>query len=372
MNDRDKPIHVMSPLLPPLDELTACLEEIWQERQVTNYGVYHHKLEEALKRYLQIPEISLFANGTLALICALRALDITGEVITTPYSFVATAHALNWCGIKPVFVDIDKETCTLDPKKIEAAITPATTAILPVHVYGNPCDTKAIEEIAKRYHLKVIYDAAHAFGVEQNQKSILDRGDASALSFHATKVFNTVEGGAVVCANPKLKKRLDYLKNFGFEDETNIVMPGINAKLDEVRAAYGWLNLKYVEVAIEIRKQVALRYREALQEVPGISFMDDIPGVKHNYAYFPIFIDATQYGLSRDELYRKMKEAAIFCRRYFYPLITECAAYRNSPSISPGNTPVAAKKAGSVLCLPMHHTLSEHDITRVLNIICKG
>lgn len=305
-NNMDKKIiTVTSPLLPSLDDFIPFLQDIWDRKWLTNNGYYHQALERALAEYLKVPYVSLFTNGTLPLICALQALRITGEVITTPYSFVATTHSLWWNGIKPVFVDIDPVTCNLDPDKIEAAITPRTTAIMPVHVYGKPCDTERIQAIADKYGLRVIYDAAHAFGVEVNGQSILNAGDMSTLSFHATKVYNTIEGGALICHDEKTKKRIDYLKNFGFAGETEIVAPGINGKMDEVRAAYGLFNLKQVDAAIEARRQVAIKYRQALRSVEGISFMEDMPGVRHNYSYFPIFVDAEKYGMTRDELYLK-------------------------------------------------------------------
>ena len=288
----DKPIYVTSPLLPPLEDFTFLLKEIWESKMLTNNGNFHQKLEEELAKYLKVPYLSLFTNGTLPLITALQAMRITGEVITTPFSFVATTHSLWWNGIKPVFVDIEPETCNLDPSKIEAAITPRTTAIMPVHVYGKPCKTKEIQEIANKYGLKVIYDAAHAFGVEINGESILNFGDMATLSFHATKVYNTLEGGALVVHDEQTKKRIDYLKNFGFASETEVVAPGINSKVDEVRAAYGLLNLKQVDHAINSRRKVAIRYRDELQGVKGITFFNDIPGVRHNYSYFPIFINA--------------------------------------------------------------------------------
>lgn len=369
MNQKDEIITVTSPLLPPLEEFVPYLEDIWKRKWLTNNGHYHQELEKALCAYLKVPYISLFTNGTLPLICALQALRITGEVITTPYSFVATTHALWWNGIKPVFVDIDPATGNLNPDKIEAAITPKTTAIMPVHVYGKPCDTKRIQEIADQYGLKVIYDAAHAFGVEVNGESILNAGDLSTLSFHATKVYNTVEGGAMVMHDEKMKKRIDYLKNFGFANETTVVGPGINSKMDEVRSAYGLLNLKQVDAAIEVRHNVAVKYREALRNVEGITFFDDMPGVKHNYSYFPIFVDAKKYGMTRDELYFKMKEQNVLGRRYFYPLISEFSTYKGLESARPENLPEAHKMADSVICLPMHHTLTSHDIDRIINII---
>lgn len=362
-------ITVTSPLLPDLTEFEKYLEDIWQKKWITNNGQYHKQLEASLTEYLKVPYISLFTNGTLPLITALQALRITGEVITTPYSFVATTHALWWNGIKPVFVDIEPETGNIDPSKIEAAITPKTTAIMPVHVYGNPCETKEIQDIADKYGLKVIYDAAHAFGVEVDGKSILNEGDISTLSFHATKVFNTIEGGAMVMHDEKTKKRIDYLKNFGFAGETEVIAPGINSKMDEIRAAYGLINLKQVDKAIESRHQTAIKYRNALRNVEGITFFDDIPEVKHNYSYFPIFIDSKKYGISRDELYAKMKSRDIYGRRYFYPLISEFSTYRGLESAKAENLPVAHKMAESVICLPMYAGMSEEDVERVIESI---
>lgn len=365
----NKIITVTSPLLPDLDEFNALLKEIWASKWITNNGSFHKQLEKELAAYLKVPYISLFTNGTLPLITALQALRITGEVITTPYSFVATTHSLWWNGIKPVFVDIDPATGNMDPDKIEAAITPKTTAIMPVHVYGKPCNTKRIKEIADTYGLKVIYDAAHAFGVEVNGESILNAGDMSTLSFHATKVYNTVEGGALVMHDAETKKRIDYLKNFGFANEVTVVGPGINSKMDEIRAAYGLLNLRQVDAAIEARHKVAIKYREALRGVEGITFFDDMPGVKHNYSYFPIFVDAEKYGMTRDELYFKMKEQNVLGRRYFYPLISEFSTYRGLESARPDNLPNAHKMANTVICLPMHHALSDEDVRRVIDCI---
>ena len=367
----NKLITVTSPLLPSLDEFHALCKEIWESKWITNNGSFHKQLEKSLAEYLKVPYVSLFTNGTLPLITALQALRITGEVITTPYSFVATTHALWWNGIKPVFVDIDWKTGCIDPNKIEAAITPKTTAIMPVHVYGKPCDTKAIQEIADKYGLKVIYDAAHAFGVEVNGESILNAGDMSTLSFHATKVYNTIEGGAMVMHDETTKKRIDYLKNFGFAGETEVVAPGINSKMDEMRSAYGLLNLKQVDAAIEARHQVAIKYREALRNVEGVEFWDDLPGVKHNYSYVRIFINAEKYGMTRDELYFKMKAQNVLGRRYFYPLISDFTTYRGLPSATKENLPVATKMANEVICLPMHHALSEEDVERILNCIVK-
>ena len=396
----NKLITVTSPLLPSLDDFQEELKKIWDSKWITNNGSYHKKLEAALAEYLGVPYVSLFTNGTLPLITALQALRISGEVITTPYSFVATTHSLWWNGIKPVFVDIDPKTGNLDPEKIEAAITPKTTAIMPVHVYGKPCDVRRIQEVADQYGLKVIYDAAHAFGLEIPKEesdyrvafdeatnalspaeptkqvnvpteSILNWGDMSTLSFHATKVYNTIEGGAMVMHDEKTKKRIDYLKNFGFAGEVTVVGPGINSKMDEMRSAYGLLNLKQVDAAIEARHQVAIKYREALRDVEGITFFDDMPGVKHNYSYFPIFIDAEKFGMTRDELYFKMKEVNVLGRRYFYPLISEFSTYRGLESARPENLPNAHKMANSVICLPMHHALSDNDIVRTINLITK-
>lgn len=369
--DNNQQITVTSPLLPPLEEFIPYLQDIWERKWITNNGHYHQQLEKELCHYLGVEYISVFTNGTLPLITALQALRITGEVITTPYSFVATTHSLWWNGIKPVFVDVDPTTGNLDPHKIEAAITPKTTAIMPVHVYGNPCDVNAIQAIADKYGLKVIYDAAHAFGVKIKGESILKAGDISTLSFHATKTYNTVEGGALVCHDAKTKQRIDYLKNFGFAGETEVVAPGINSKMDEVRAAYGLLNLRHVDAAIEARHKVADRYREALRDVPGIRMFDERADVTYNYSYFPIFIDAKEYGMTRDELYFKMRDNNILGRRYFYPLISNFTTYRGLPSASPSNLSIATRMANEVICLPMHHSLSEEEIIRVLDLIRK-
>ena len=364
----DKLITVTSPLLPSLDEFIPMLKDIWDRKWLTNNGHYHKELEKSLAEYLGVKYISLFTNGTLPLITALQAMRITGEVITTPYSFVATTHSIWWNGLKPVFVDVDEKTGNIDPEKIEAAITPHTTAIMPVHVYGTPCNTKRIQEIADVYGLKVIYDAAHAFGVKVNGESILNAGDMSTLSFHATKVYNTVEGGALVCHDEATKKRIDYLKNFGFAGETTVVAPGINSKMDEIRAAYGLLNLKQVDDAIARRKATAERYRAALKNVAGIRMLEDVEGVHHNYAYFPIFI-SEEYGLSRDALYEKLKEHNVYGRRYFYPLISTFSAYKGLESARPENLPVAHKLAGQVLCLPMFAGLDNESIDRIIDVV---
>ncbi|MBO7061333.1 MAG: DegT/DnrJ/EryC1/StrS family aminotransferase [Fibrobacter sp.] len=365
----DKFITVTSPLLPSLDDFIPMLKDIWDRKWLTNNGHYHKELEKALAEYLGVEYISLFTNGTLPLITALQAMRITGEVITTPYSFVATTHSIWWNGLKPVFVDVDEKTGNIDPEKIEAAITPHTTAIMPVHVYGTPCNTARIQEIADIYGLKVIYDAAHAFGVRVNGESILKQGDMSTLSFHATKVYNTVEGGALICHDAATKKRIDYLKNFGFAGETTVVAPGINSKMDEIRAAYGLLNLKQVDDAIAKRKATAERYRAALKDVPGIRMLKDLEGVRHNYAYFPIFVDEKEYGMSRDTLYATLQEHDIYGRRYFYPLISTFSAYKGLESARPDNLPVAHKLADQVLCLPMFAGLDSESTDRIIDIV---
>ncbi|WP_099464657.1 DegT/DnrJ/EryC1/StrS family aminotransferase [Parabacteroides provencensis] len=362
-------ITVTSPLLPPLEEFIPYLQDIWNRKWLTNNGHYHQELEKALCEYLKVPYISLFTNGTLPLMCALQALRITGEVITTPYSFVATTHALWWNGIKPVFVDVDPSTGNLDPDKIEAAITPKTTAIMPVHVYGTPCDIKRIQEIADKYGLKVIYDAAHAFGVEKDGVSVVNAGDMATLSFHATKVYNTIEGGALVCHDEQTKQRIDYLKNFGYADETIVVAPGINGKMDEIRSAYGLLSLKYVNEAIEKRRQITIQYREGLKDILGIRFFNDLIDVKHNYSYFPIFINEEKYGMSRDKLYEKMKSKGIYGRRYFYPLISTFSTYKGLESANRYNLSNAYKLADEVICLPMHHKLSTNDVSYIISNI---
>ncbi len=361
-------IHVTRPDLPSLVEYQKLLQQIWNSRWLTNKGLFHDHFEKELADFLGVPHISLFSNGTLALMIALRALNIKGEVITTPYSFVATTHALWWNGIKPVFVDVEPECGNLDPDKIEAAITPETTAILPVHVYGNPCDMEKIQKIADKHGLKVIYDAAHAFGVEKNGQSVLNFGDLSVLSFHATKSFNTIEGGAIVCHDPEIKKQIDYLKNFGFENETTVVGPGINAKMNELQAAYGLLQLKGFNNNTEKRKELTKIYQQELQDVSGITFLQDIEQVKHNYSYFPVFI-GPDYPLSRDSLYGKLKENNIFARRYFYPLISKFPPYNDLPSAKPELLPVAKKMAEQVICLPIYAGLEFSDIKFITTVL---
>lgn len=361
-------IYVTQPYLPPLEEFTPYLEQIWANKILTNGGPFHQQLEQALCEYLGVPHIALFTNGTLALITALQALRVTGEVITTPYSFVATAHALLWQNCKPVFVDIEPHTLNLDPAKIEAAITPQTTAILPVHCYGNPCDTAAIQKIADNYNLRVIYDAAHAFGVEDEGGSILRHGDLSVLSFHATKVFNTFEGGAIVCPDAKTKQRIDHLKNFGFVDETTVVAPGINGKMSEINAAFGLLQLKHMPHVMQRRAQIDAYYREHLADVPGITCLPQGHQTVANHSYFPILV-GPEYPLSRDELYEKLKAHGIYARRYFYPLIADFPMYRGLPSATRANLGHACYASDQVLCLPIYPKLEIHAQEKIINTI---
>jgi dTDP-4-amino-4,6-dideoxygalactose transaminase len=361
-------IYVTQPFLPPLEEFESYLETIWNNKILTNAGPFHQQLEQELCEYLGVKHLSLFTNGTIALISALQTLRITGEVITTPYSFVATAHSLLWNGIKPVFVDIDPVTLNLDVKKIESAITPQTTAIMPVHVYGYPCDVDAIQRIADTYNLKVIYDAAHAFGVTVNNQSVLKYGDLSVLSFHATKVFNTFEGGAIVCPDEKTKKRIDQLKNFGFLDEVTVVAPGINGKMSEINAAFGLLQLKYIDNAIQRRSEIALKYHDGLSCIKGIKILHKDNYSASNYSYFPILIQE-DFPVTRDMLYEKMREQNIYSRRYFYPLISDFSMYRSLPSAAYANLPNASKAASQVLCLPIYPSLVDDDIQRIINLI---
>lgn len=367
----NKPIYVTQPFLPPLEEFTIYLEQIWKSKILTNDGPFHQQLEKALCEYLGVDHVALFNNGTIALITALKALGIKGEVITTPYSFVATANSLVWNGIKPVFVDIDPNTLNLDPSKIEAAITSNTTAIMPVHCYGNPCDVEAIQEIADRHNLKVIYDAAHAFGVQCHCGSILNHGDLSVLSFHATKVFNTFEGGAIICKDAATKLQIDQLKNFGFFNETSVILPGINGKMNEVSAAFGILQLKYIDNAIAARKKIDAIYRNLLKNVNGIRCLSESRAEAHNYSYFPILIDVN-YSLSRDDLHQKLRNANIYARRYFYPLISNFPIYQRFPSSSLDNLPFANAAANQVLCLPIYPGISESDIEIVVSVLNQG
>jgi dTDP-4-amino-4,6-dideoxygalactose transaminase len=362
-------ITVTKPFLPPLEEFLPYLEKIWQNKQLTNNGPFHQQLETELAKYLGVRYISLFANATLGLVTALQALRISGEVITTPFSFVATTHALWWNKITPVFVDIEPDYLNLNPAKIEAAITPRTTAIMPVHVYGNPCNVDAIKDIADQHGLRVIYDAAHAFGVKKDEVSVLNQGDLSVVSFHATKVYNTIEGGAVICHTSEMKHHIDNLKNFGFRDETTVEEPGINAKLNEIQAAYGLLQLKYIDKLISRRKAITQLYREMLTDVPGLRFLPDMNGVSHGYAYFPVLIDEEKYGTSRDALYNRLKEYNIFTRRYFYPLISTFDPYSKLLSASAENLPIATKAANDVLCLPIYVELKNSEVQLICSLI---
>lgn len=369
---KPKPVYVTQPHLPPLEEFTPYLDEIWENKILTNGGPYHQELERALCEYLGVEYISLFANGTLALVTALQALRISGEVITTPYSFVATAHSLVWNGITPVFVDIDPDTLNLDPSKIEGAITPRTTAILPVHCYGQPCDVEGIQFIADTYNLKVVYDAAHAFAVANEGVSVLNHGDLSVLSFHATKVFNTFEGGAIVCHDAKMKQRIDHLKNFGFANEVTVVATGINAKMSELNAAFGLLQLKHIDEALARRKEIADTYTSELRDLEGISCLSANPRSSNtNNSYFPILV-GEGYRLSRDELYEKLAANGIYARRYFYPLISDFPMYRGMSSAQFENLPIASDAASKILCLPIYPALTESDQLRVIHQITKG
>ncbi|BBB68291.1 aminotransferase [Undibacterium sp. YM2] len=363
-----KPIYVTQPHLPPLEEFIPYLEQIWGNKILTNGGPFHQQLEAALCEYLGVEHLALFTNGTLALVTALQALRITGEVITTPYSFVATAHSLLWNGIKPVFADIDPHTLNLDPTKIEAAITPQTTAIMPVHCYGHPCDVEAIQSIADRYNLKIIYDAAHAFAVKDRGASIMRHGDLSVLSFHATKVFNTFEGGAIICPDAKTKNHIDHLKNFGFVDETTVTAPGINGKMSEFNAALGLLQLKHIDQALARRREIDALYRELLKDVPGLRCVQGGGNEVANCAYFPILINEA-YPVSRDALYESLRAQKIMVRRYFYPLISDFPMYRGLPSAQKDNLPVARVAAQQVLCLPIYPELSDAQVSMIVEHI---
>lgn len=361
-------VYVTSPLLPPLEEFIPYLEQIWENKFLTNGGQFHQQLEKELAEYLGVEHLCLFSNGTLALLTALQALRITGEVITTPYSFVATSHSLLWNGLTPVFADIDPVTCNIDPAKIEQLITPATSAILPVHCYGIPCDVDGIQKIADAWGLKVIYDAAHAFGVKKEGQSVLNCGDLSILSFHATKVFNTFEGGAIICPDARMKQRIDYLKNFGFAGETTVVAPGINAKMNEVQAAFGLVQLQHIDGALAARRAIYQRYCELLNDIDGIEVFTAPDNVEWNHSYFPVMVNDA-YPLCRDQLYDVLKAENIYSRRYFYPLISSFSMYRHLPSASPQNLPVAEGISQKILCLPIYPDLSEQDQDRVVAMI---
>lgn len=364
-----KPIYVTEPSLPPLEEFIPCLEKIWANKWLTNNGEFHKEFEAKLAEYLGVKYVSLFTNGMIALQVGMQALRITGEVITTPFTFVATTHAIHWNNCTPVFCDIEPETFTMDPTKVESLITPRTTALMPVHVYGNPCRHEELKQIADTYGLKLFYDAAHVFGVRKDGVSVCNWGDLSMLSFHATKVFNTFEGGALVTNDEQMKKRIDFLKNFGFANEVTVVAPGSNGKMDEFRSAYGLLQLERVDGEIAKRKKVAERYREALKDVPGIRMLHDLPGIRHNYAYFPISVDVKEYGMTRDELYDKLKANNIYSRRYFYPLCSDFPTYRGLPSASAANLPVATQIAQEILCLPLFANLAEEQLSEICEIV---
>lgn len=362
------PIFVTSPLLPPLEEFIPYLEQIWSSKRLTNGGPFHEQLEQELADYLGVEHLCLFGNGTLALVTALQALRISGEVITTPYSFVATSHSLLWNGLTPVFVDIDPLSCNLDPNKIEQAITPATTAVMPVHCYGVPCDVERIQEIADNYGLKVIYDAAHAFAVRLGGRSILQYGDLSILSFHATKVFNTFEGGAIICPDAKTKQRINYLKNFGFANETTVVAPGINGKMNEVQAAFGLLQLKHIDLALARREHLFERYRAALSMVPGVRLPEISSDVNWNHAYCPVFVSDV-YPITRDDLYELLRREGILARRYFYPLLSDFPMYRGLKGSSHAELPEAQNIANHVICLPMFPDMQEKQQDRIISLI---
>lgn len=359
------PVYVTRPFLPPLEEFEPLLRQIWQTRILTNGGPFHQELEARLGDHLGVPQVALFNNATTALIMALRALDLTGEVITTPYSFVATSHALLWSGLTPVFADIDPTTLNLDPARIEAAITPRTSAILPVHCYGQPCDVDAIAAIAARHGLKVIYDAAHAFGVQDRGGSVLNHGDLSVLSFHATKVFNTFEGGAIVCADPAMKDRIDKLKNFGFDDETSVIGVGLNGKMSELNAALGLVQLRHIDTVLARRQAIDEAYRQGLRGIPGIRCLDRLGEGTANYAYFPILV-GPDYPVGRDALYDALKRDGIHPRRYFHPLISDHPMYRTLPSARREDLPVAALAADRVLCLPIYPDLDPATVARIV------
>jgi dTDP-4-amino-4,6-dideoxygalactose transaminase len=364
----DSPITVTQPSLPPLDEFLPYLEIIWNNKRLTNRGPFHNQFEDELSEYLGVEHLALFTNGTIALVTAMQSLRVTGEVITTPYSFVATAHSLLWNNIKPVFADIDPISLNLDPKRIEEAITPQTSAILPVHVYGRPCDMEAIQKLADIYGLKVIYDAAHAFGVKRQGESILKHGDLSILSFHATKVFSTFEGGAIVCPDAKTKQRIDYLKNFGFANEITVVAPGINGKMNEFQAALGLLQLKHIDKAISRRREIHVRYSENIRSIKGLQMLSEPNRFGNNYSYFPVLVEP-EYKLSRDELYEMLKDHGIFARRYFYPLISEFPMYRGLPSARSENLPVAYLISRKIICLPIYPALKDEQINSIVFLL---
>jgi dTDP-4-amino-4,6-dideoxygalactose transaminase len=363
------PINVTQPLLPDLQDYCGILRQVWDNRFLTNNGPIAKRLEKELAGYLGVPHLSLFSNGTVALQLACRVLRLKGEVITTPFTFAATSHALYWNGLKPIFCDIDDETFTIDPDRVEESITPDTTAILPVHVYGNPCKVERLHEIADKHGLKIIYDAAHAFGVEINGKPVGSFGDISMFSLHATKIYHTIEGGALTFKNPGLKQRADELRNFGIIREDRIDEPGINGKLNEIQAGMGLLLLEMVDREIARRKEITRIYRDMLHNIPGIRINKDQDGVKHNYPYFVIRVDSSEYGLSRDDLQKRLREYNIFSRRYFYPLCSQFRCYRDLPSSRAENLPVAKKASEEVLVLPLYGRLTNGEVEKICSII---
>lgn len=368
MRDR---IYVTRPSLPSLEEFIPYLDSIWHSRNLTNGGRFHAEFERKLADYLGVDYLSVFVNGTVALMAALRVLRISGEVITTPYSFVATSHSLLWNDVVPVFVDIDKRSFNIDPKKIETAITDKTSAIMPVHCYGNPCAVEKIQEIADRHGLKVIYDAAHAFGVNYKGESLLNFGDLSILSFHATKVFNTFEGGAIICKNERLKKDIDFIKNFGFADEVTVVSSGMNGKMNEFQAALGVLQLKHIDGYMSMRQKVDRAYRDGLAGVKGVSIPDFDVLATRNFSYFPVLI-GDDYPLGRDDLYRKLRSNNVYVRRYFYPLISDFSMYKSLPSACPDNLRTAHDVADRIICLPIYPDLPMEDVEFIVSVIKEG
>ncbi|RCX16875.1 dTDP-4-amino-4,6-dideoxygalactose transaminase [Anaerobacterium chartisolvens] len=364
-----QPVYVTSPLLPDLDDMNKMLSSIWRSGQLTNNGSMAVRLEKELADFLGANNLSLFSNGTVALQLACRLLRLSGEVITTPFTFAATCHALSWSNLTPVFCDIEEDTFNINPKEIEKLITANTTAIMPVHVFGNPCRVEEIHGIAKKHGLRVIYDAAHAFGVEAGGKPIGCFGDISMFSLHATKLYHTIEGGALTFNDPYLKQRADSLRNFGILNEELIIEPGTNAKLNEVQAAVGILLLAQVDKEIEGRKAITGIYRSLLKDVPGIRFFEEAEGVKYNYPYFVIEVNENEFGISRDMLYERLKEHNVFARKYFYPLCSRFPCYKSLPSAAPGRLPVAEKIVERVMSLPLHGRLPQEYAERICAII---
>lgn len=371
-NKLANPIYVAQPTMPRLEDYYQSLKKIWTSRWLTNDGQFHQDFEHHLKEYLGVEHLNLFVNGTIALLVALQALRInSGEVITTPFTFAATPHVLHWNNIKPVFCDIEDKTFNIDPAKIEGLIRPDTKAILAVHIYGNPCDVEAIQTIADRHELNVIYDAAHAFGVKVGDESIMNYGDISAMSFHATKLFSSIEGGALVSKTQRQRTRIQFLRNFGIADAETVIGPGINGEMNEFQASFGLLELDLIEKEISDRKELVELYRNWLSTVPGISYLDEIEGVRHNYSYFPILVDLAKYGTSRDGLSDILGECNIFPRKYFYPLCSTYPCYSALPSSNPDNLPVATRISQQVLCLPLYGQLKRKIVETICTVIRK-